>query len=810
MFKKHLKKEVSYLTNLPWEKYPYSMKGLFTVIGMNCTLCKMHVEEAVRALPGVTRAEVDLLQNRLSVQYDDTQVSPAQLIAAVQKAGYDAYEVSSAPQIPTEETTLKKRFWLSISFLIPLMLIAMAHTEVVPAGLQVLLTAPILWFNRRFFVSGFKQIFKGTPTMDSLVAVGATAAVGQSGWALCVGRQGLYFESAAMIVTLVTLGKYLEARAKAKTTRALSALAQLLPSSVQVRRNGQEKTIPRGEVKLGDILIIRAGESVGADGEVVTGECSVNEAALTGESLPQEKQPGDWLCAGTLLESGYAEVLVAKIGTETIVAQLITLVEQATASKAPITRLADKISRVFVPVVLGVSALTFGVWYAAVGNVEQALSFAICVLVISCPCALGLATPTAVAVGMGVGAKRGILIKSAAILERVRHLTTVVLDKTGTVTTGEIHVAGLSPASGQDETNLLQAALSLEQASAHPFAKALVAYAKTKGLVAQPVAGFEQFPGLGVRAGALCGGNLKAMIQWHIPVPQGAEQIATAAAHGQTVLFFAQGEKYLGSVAFSDTLKPTSRQAVELLQKAGLRVHLLTGDNAQTARFVADQLGIEIVRAEVFPHEKQAYLRTLQAAGEVVAMVGDGINDAPSLACADVGIALGSATEVAADSADIILMQNDLREVAIALALSRAMLRNIEENLFWAFFYNILCIPLAAGVLYPHFGIALHPMMAAAAMSISSLCVVTNALRLNGFKPPFQEELCMQKVLEIQGMMCGHCAAHVERALNALPGVKAKVDLVQKIARIEAASPVDDSVLIETVKNAGYEVVAIH
>ena len=779
----------------------------------------MHVEKAVRALPGVARADVNLLQNRLVINYDEGQTSSEQIVQAVENAGYGAQLVRDLHALPVDQVrVLQKRFWRSVVFLIPLMVVSMWHGLRVPVIWQLLLTLPILWINRSFFTQGFAQLFRCTPTMNSLVSLGASAALGQSLWALGTHRHhDLYFESAAMIVTLVTLGKWLEARAKSKTTDAISGLVQLLPMQAIVRRNDKELTLPLEELKEADTLLIRAGERISADGVICKGAGAVDESALTGESLPQDKQAGNAVRAGTLLISGYVKVTVQKRGSDTVLAQMISLVEQAANSKAPVARLADQISRIFVPTVLVISLVTFLGWWLCGAEVTFALSCAVCVLVISCPCALGLATPTAIMVGMGLGAKRGILIKSAEVLERARHVNTVVLDKTGTVTTGRMQVARVCPAEGVDETALLEVAYSLERPSSHPLAVALVNYClEHAGLPQHSVSQWHEFAGLGVRAqedGALLsGGNLKAMQQWGIEVPQAEKYIAQAAAQGQTVLFFARGNKYLGFIGFGDTLKPTSAEAVALLNKLGCRVVLLTGDNIPTATYVASQIGIDTVKASVLPTEKQHYLKELQAGGNIVAMVGDGINDSPSLACADVGLALGSGTDVAAASADMVLMRPDLREVATALELSRATMRNIQENLFWAFFYNVICIPLAAGVFYPLWGWKLHPMVAAGAMSFSSVCVVLNALRLNRFKPSFKDVVQgnnMHKVLEIKGMMCGHCAGHVSRALNSIPGVKATVDLNSKTATVESATPVEDSVLMAAVQNAGYEVTAI-
>ncbi len=797
------------------------MKQTFHITGMSCSACQMHVEKAVRALPGVEQADVNLLQNRLVIRYDEGKTSSQQIVQAVEEAGYGAREFVASPSVGAEPlpqaTQLKRRFFYSVILLIPLMIISMHHLPGL-TWVQLILTLPILGLNRAFFIRGFGQLFKRAPTMDSLVALGAAAALGQSLWAWCTRQpDGLYFESAAMIVTLVTLGKWLEARAKSKTTDAIEGLVKLLPAQAFIRRNGAEQRVPVNQIMPTDTLLIKAGERIAADGVIVQGTGTADEAILTGESLPQDKQPGNQVTAGTLLVSGFLEVTVQKTGADTALAQMISLVEEAANSKAPVARLADKVSQVFVPVVLGIALLTFGAWYISGAGIMFALSCAVCVLVISCPCALGLATPTAIMVGMGVGAKRGILIKSAAVLENAHRVKIVVLDKTGTVTTGQMQVAQIIPAAGISEEELLTNAVSLEKLSSHPLAISLVKQKFSReNIVLKNVSNITEFPGLGIQGQAgpalLSSGNLKAMQTWHIPVPGGEKIVAAAAEQGQTVLFFAANKKYLGAIGFSDTVKPTAREAVYLLKQAGCQVVLLTGDNAQTAAFVASETGISSVEAEVFPAQKQTYLKTRQAQGKIVAMVGDGVNDAPSLACADVGIALGSGTEVAAASADMVLMRPDLREVATALELSRATLRNIKENLFWAFFYNVICIPLAAGVFYPVWGWKLHPMIAAAAMSFSSVCVVLNALRLNRFKPSFKDVTQgnnMHKVLEIKGMMCGHCAGHVALALNSIPGVKATVDLASKTATVESATPVEDRVLMEAVQNAGYEVTAI-
>lgn len=829
------------------------MKQKFDVTGMTCSACQAHVEKAVSHLPGVRLASVNLLQNSLLAEYDEGLVSVQDIISAVRRAGYDARvqgaaRESSSVQSAAREAArdVKRRFWLSLCFLLPLMYVSMGHMVpgILPEILlhnpglfaltQFIAVLPILFLNRGFFIRGLKHLLAGTPNMDSLVALGAGAAA-VSGVAVLFqviylmqpedwtaafdASANLYFESAAMILTLVTLGKWLEARAKVKTSDAISALVRLVPAETSVLRVGKEVRIPVEGLVLGDIVPVRAGERIPADGTVTDGGGAADESALTGESVPQDKVIGAEVAAGTLLASGYVEFRVDRLGKDTVLAQIISLVEEASGSKAPIARLADRVSAVFVPAVIAISLLTCVAWAAQGADWSFALSCAIAVLVISCPCALGLATPTAIMVGTGQAAKNGILIKSAASLERAHQVTAVVLDKTGTVTTGQMKVAGVYPASSIKEEELLNQAASLERFSQHPFARALTSYADEKNVPLFQAAEFEIVPGRGVRAtegkDVLSGGNLTWMNELDVSVPQGEEILVRAAKEGCTPLFFARGGMWLGYVLFSDTVKPSAFGAVKLLKKMRLKVILLTGDNEQTARKVAQDVGIETVIAGVLPQEKEAVIRRLQNEGEVVAMAGDGINDAPALARADVGIALGAGTDVAVESADIVLMKDDLTSVPTALHLSRAVLRNIKQNLFWAFFYNVLGIPLAAGVLYLPLGWKLSPMFAAAAMSLSSVCVVTNALRLRFFKAPqlskkhVKGDNKMKKTLIIEGMVCGHCASHVERALNALPGVHAKVDLSRKAAEVESAGELDEAALREAVQNAGYEVVSI-
>lgn len=830
-------------------------KEQFNVTGMTCSACSAHVEKAVSKLPGVKKASVSLLQNKLTAEFDERETGPAAIIKAVEAAGYGAAEAVAAREAAPKEAdfsaqirSVRAQFWTSLVFLVPLFYISMGHMSGLPlpgflhgaqntgmfALTQLLLTLPVLYVNRSYFINGFKTLFRGAPNMDSLIAVGASAAAVYGVFALFQIMYGLghgdvrrasayamdlYFESAVMILTLITLGKWLEARAKGKTSAAISALVRLAPQEALVRRAGKEETVPASAIVPGDVVIVRSGARIPADGEIITGNGAVDESALTGESVPSDKTVGDAVSAGTINLEGYFEFKAARVGNDTALAQIIRLVEEANTTKAPIAKLADRVSGVFVPVVIGIALAACLVWLWAGAGVSFALSVGIAVLVISCPCALGLATPTAIMVGTGLGARRGILIKSAESLELAGRVSVVVLDKTGTVTSGKpevVHV--LAADAGEDE--LLRTAAGLEKLSQHPFARALEQAAALRGLSVPAAENFELIPGRGVRARVngreTLGGNRLLMEERGVVLSDEMRRTALeAAASGQTPLYFAADGALLGIITLADPLKPGSREAVRTLKEMGLQVILLTGDNAATAEAVAKQAGIDAVVAGVLPQGKEAEVRRLQEAGEKVAMVGDGINDAPALARADVGIALGAGTDVSIESASVVLMKDDLREVPAALQLSRAVIRNIKQNLFWAFFYNVIGIPLAAGVFYPAFGWKLNPMFAAAAMSLSSVFVVGNALRLRYFKPVFTDqttvkgEPIMKKTLVIEGMSCGHCASHVERALNSIDGVRATVNLAAKTAEVESARPVDDEQLKKAVQDAGYEVVAI-
>ncbi len=752
----------------------------FNVTGMTCAACSSAVEKAVNKLPGVQKAEVNLLAGTMKVRYAGPR-QPDAVVAAVQKAGYGAEPFAqpgaqagatgaSARANPhaQELAGMKRRLVVSFVFLIPLMYLSMGHMLGWPlpafflgaanasafALTQLLLTLPIAIVNGRFFTGGFRALFHRSPNMDSLVALGASASLGYGifalyriGWALghnAVDIAGhythqLYFESAATILTLITLGKTLEALSKGRTGAAISALLDLSPQTATLLRDGAETEVPVAEVRVGDVLAVRPGSRVPLDGVVLEGRSSVDESARTGESLPVDKAPGDEVTGATLNTSGYFTMQVRRVGEDTTLAQIIALVEEAGASKAPIAKLADRVSGVFVPIVMAIAAACFIVWLALGSGVEFALSRAVTVLVISCPCALGLATPVAIMVGTGKGAKNGILYRNAQALETLCRVDTVVLDKTGTLTVGKAHVTDVIALAGHNKGDLLFLAAGLEQRSEHPVALAVLAEAERRGIEPAPVADFKALSGLGVRGrtakGRCLGGNERLMRERSIDMAPAGNEPERLAAEGKTPLYFAFSGKLVGIIAVADLPKPDSAAAVKAMRRRGLRVVMLTGDNTRTANAVGTLVGVDETVAEVLPEDKDRHVRELQERGCKVAMVGDGINDAPALARADVGIAIGAGTDVAIESADIVLMKNTLSDAVTAIDLSRAVLRNIKQNLFWAFIYNIIGIPVAAGVFYTAFGLVLNPMFGAAAMSLSSLFVVTNALRLNTFRP---------------------------------------------------------------------------
>lgn len=848
------------------------MKQKFDVTGMTCSACSAHVEKSVCKLEGIAAVNVNLLQNSMTVEYDEAVLKTDDIIHAVESGGYGAFPqgakqadaASEAPRnVAAEEMhSMKKRLIASFCFLIPLFYISMGHMMGAPlpavllgnenimsfALTQLLLTTPVLIINKKYFTVGFKALWNRAPNMDSLIALGSSAsylysifAIYAMGWHLGRGNimqahhysMELYFESAAMILTLITVGKYMETRSKGKTSEAISKLMDLAPKMATVLRNGNETEIPVEQVIAGDIVIVRPGQSIPVDGRLLEGFSAVDESAITGESIPVEKQPGDTVIGATVNKSGYFKMEATRVGNDTTLSQIITLVEEAGASKAPIAKLADKVSGVFVPVAICIAVLAAIVWLVLGQPFAFALSIGIAVLVISCPCALGLATPTAIMVGTGKGAEYGVLIKSAESLEIAHQVNAVVLDKTGTLTEGKPVVTDVLPASSVLRNPFLRAAASLESLSEHPLAEAIVLYAKGMEIEPDAAQNLRATAGQGIEADVsgkkIFGGNLKMMQERGIDLGGFAEKAETLAAEGKTPLFFAEENKLLGVLALADTLKPTSKAAVDAFHRMGVDVVMLTGDNKRTADAIAGKLGIRAV-AEVLPQDKEQEVRRLQEEGKKVAMIGDGINDAPALTRADVGIAIGAGTDVAMESADIILMKSDLMDAVTAIQLSHATIRNIKQNLFWAFFYNVLGIPLAAGVFYHALEWKLNPMFAAAAMSFSSAFVVGNALRLKLFKPENtgapehkmitenhlsnknetnKEAINMKKVLKIEGMMCGHCTGRVEKALNEMDGVTATVSLEGKSADVTLSKDISDDALIKTVADAGYEVVDI-
>lgn len=787
------------------------MKSVFNITGMSCAACAARVDKAVSAVLGVQSVAVNLLKNTMRVEYDEKTVSPAVIVSAVERAGYGARVFGEKQPAEQRSENLEGRLIVSVCATLFLMTLTMGGMIGLPVpemsaesfGLtQFLLTLVVLFANADFFKKGFKTLFAGAPTMDSLIALGAGAAVTYSVAGLYQKQTALYFESAAMILTLVLFGRYLEAGAKSKTAQAIAELASLAPQTAVVLKNGTEQTVAIADLAVGDLIVVKTGERVAADGVVVEGAASVDESALTGESLPVQKTVGDTVKTATFAVSGRIVLRAEKIGRDTALAQIIRLVDEATSSKAPIARLADKISGIFVPVVITAAVLTFAVWMICGAGTAFALEKAIAVLVISCPCALGLATPTAIMVGTGRGAKAGVLFKSAQALETVGRADVIALDKTGTITVGKPVVTDILG----DEDEVLRLAAALETQSEHPLGRAIIERAGNLDLPA--VSGFKQIVGRGITGvinGELCAvGNAAAAID--NPFAAGAEQWKEQA---KTALFVVKGGKTIGAIAVADKVKADAKAAVERLEKAKVSVVMLTGDNEKTARAVAKQAGISAVFAEMSPQDKDAEILALQQSGHTVVMAGDGINDAPALARADVGMAMGRGTDVALDCADVVLTNNDLFSVVFAVELGRAVLKNIKENLFWAFFYNAVGIPVAAGVLYPCFGITLSPMIAAAAMSCSSISVVLNALRLRRFNLT-KGKSTMNKIVFVDGMHCAHCAAFVEKSLKAVDGVAdASVDLAGKKASVTLEKAVADDVLIKAVADAGFTAVDI-
>ena len=880
------------------------MKERFDVTGMTCSACSSHVEKSVSKLTGVENVSVNLLTNSMQVEFDENKLDTAGIIKAVEDAGYgaavkdghaksgtktsgqsDSQENSGLSAVEQNVKNMKKRLIVSLIFWIPLMYVSMGHmiyqwlnipmppftmnflhgneNAIIYAFTQFLLLLPILIANQKYFKNGFKTLWHRSPNMDSLIAIGAGAAIlygifaiYRIGYAMGHGDMAvvhqyahdLYFESAGTILTLITIGKYLETKSKGKTSEAITKLLNLAPKTVTVVRDGVEQVVDAADVGKGEIFLVKPGESVAVDGIVLEGKSSFDESAITGESIPVPKQEGDAIVSASINKSGLIRAKATKVGEDTTIAQIIRLVEEASSSKAPIAKMADKIAGVFVPAVITIALITGVIWLISGATFEFAMSTAIAVLVISCPCALGLATPVAIMVGTGKGAENGILIKSGDALETAHQIDTVVLDKTGTITQGKPVVTDIICAAGKnaDKTQLLQIAGSLEKGSEHPLAEAIVNYCETNSIALEKVTDFNALFGKGIE-GTVSGthyyaGNEKMMEEKGISLStEQKNQIRELAKQGRTPLLFADEKQFLGIVAVADVVKPTSKEAVQKFRDYGIHVIMLTGDNEVTAQAIKEQVGIDEVIAGVLPTQKEQKISALKQAGHKVAMIGDGVNDAPALASADVGIAIGAGTDVAIESADIVLMKNDLLDAVGAVKLSKAVIRNIKENLFWAFFYNSIGIPLAAGVLYPLFQIKLNPMFGAAAMSLSSVCVVSNALRLRWVKlhdakktqsEPHQDvaastiadinqhnaldnnikstnndkgESTMTTTISIEGMMCAHCQAHVEKALKEVAGVtEVTVSLENKNAVVTGDASVE--ALKQAVVDAGYEV----
>lgn len=874
---------------------------------MTCSACSARVEKATSKLEGMEAVSVNLLTNSMKVAYDEQKISMGDIIQAVEKAGYGASaaqmaagEESGKPagekkNVAQEEIKkMKGRLILSIAFLIPLMYLSMGHMMRMDFGMpvpqviesifygtenavamvfgQFLLLLPILYANRKYFSVGFRSLLHGGPNMDTLIAIGAAAATAYGCFALFRIGYGLghgdlelvhqysmdiYFESAGTILTLITVGKFLETRSKGKTSEAIEKLMDLSPRTAIVEREGKETIIPVDQVRTGEIVLIKPGASIPVDGVIIDGASSVDESVITGESIPVEKKPGDKAVSATVNKSGFLKMKASKVGEDTTINQIIRLVDEASSSKAPIAKLADKIAGVFVPTVIGIAVLATIIWLVAGASFEFALSTGIAVLVISCPCALGLATPVAIMVGTGKGAENGILIKSGEALEIAHRVDTVVMDKTGTITEGKPKVTDILTYD-TEEAQLLQLAASLEKPSEHPLAEAILRQAQEQGLSPQEIADFEAIHGQGIAArisGKLFFAGNERLLEHHkISSGQIRATLDALSDQGKTPLIFADEERVLGIIAVSDMEKATSRKAIDLFRQMKINVVMLTGDNKRVAAAIQKRLDIPSVIAEVLPEDKERHIKKLQEQGHTVAMIGDGINDAPALARADVGIAIGAGTEVAIESADAVLIKNDLLDAVTAIRLSKAVIRNIKQNLFWAFFYNCIGIPLAAGAFYMALGWQLNPMFAAAAMSLSSICVVSNALRLKFFRPEHgargsdeealqkeaepsahkeeiktreldyddssqiggmknrKEEKTMAKhetELKIEGMMCQHCKAHVEKTLNGLQGAQAEVDLDAGTAIVRSEQEIADDTFKATIEDAGYELKGI-
>lgn len=842
-------------------------KEKYSVTGMTCSACSARVEKSVRKLDGIENVTVNLLTNSMQVEYDENVLNSGTIIAAVTDSGYKAElygakadkaktNTSVSDKAQSESRSMKKRLIWSFVFLIPMMYISMHHmlyewfglpvpqivksafhstqNSVAFAFTQFLLLLPILYLNQKYYKVGFKNLFRGSPNMDSLIALGSSAAtvygifaIYRIGYGLGIGNtelvgkysMDLYFESAGMIVTLITLGKFFESRSKGKTSQAIEKLINLAPKTAVVERDGKEVTISADDLAVGDVIVVKPGESIAADGRIVFGSTSVDESAITGESIPVQKQVGDSVVSATVNKAGFFKFQATKVGADSTINQIIKLVDEASASKAPIAKLADKVSGVFVPAVITIAVLTMIIWLICGATFEFALSTGIAVLVISCPCALGLATPVAIMVGTGKGAENGILIKSGEALETAHSIDTVVMDKTGTITEGKPVVTDVIALSA-DENELIAIAAGMEKGSEHPLADAVVDYAKKKNIAFAQMTDFSAVFGKGITAkmgdDVYFAGNIALMKEQKIALDGKIQNMTDRFAdEGKTPLIFARNKDIIGIVAAMDIEKKSSRQAIELFGKMGIDVVMLTGDNKRTAEAVSKRLNIPKVIAEVLPEDKEKHIRKLQKQGHRVAMIGDGINDSPALARADVGIAIGAGTDVAIESADIVLMHSDLLDAVSAVRLSKAVIKNIKENLFWAFFYNIIGIPIAAGALYHAFGLKLSPMFGAAAMSLSSVCVVSNALRLKWFKPNrkvqenndiIEEDGKMNYEFKVEGMMCEHCQKRVTDVLSAMDGVTAvRVDLGEKKAYVKADREIGMGEFEKVITDAGYK-----
>ena len=819
-------------------------KEKYNVIGMTCSACQAHVDKAVREMNGINCVNVNLLSNSMDVEFDENIVSESDIFKAVENAGYGLSKESikdPKKKYSNDDVIekMRKRLITSLIFWIPLMYVSMHKMVNLPAPsfmenavifgfMQILLLMPIIIVNRNYFSSGFKKLAKRNPNMDSLIAIGSSAAIVYGIYAMTMIVYGhmhnnmelvhkfmhdLYFESAGTILTLITVGKYLETRSKGKTGDAINKLIDLAPKTATIVRENKEIVIPTGEIEKGDIVIIKPGNNIPVDGKVIEGESTVDESAITGESMPVFKRVGDMLISGTINKNGYMKIEADKVGEDTTLSQIIKLVEEASNSKAPISRIADRVSGVFVPIVIGIAIIATIIWLILGQSLEFALSIGISILVISCPCALGLATPVAIMVGTGKGAENGILIKSAEVLENIHNMNTFVFDKTGTITEGKPIVTDIKSLIDEDE--FIKKVYSIESNSEHPLAEAVCEMAKSKSVEKEPVENFKAVAGKGIEATInkkkYIGGNQKLLEEYKVDLKEIKSQMDSLSNDGKTVLIFACDNKLIGYIAVADTIKNTSREAIENLKKLDKEIIMITGDNKLVADSIAKDVGIEKVIAEVLPQDKQDEVDKLQKEGKKVCFIGDGINDSPALVKADIGMAIGSGTDIAIESADVVLMKSDLRDVVTAVDLSQKTISNIKLSLFWAFIYNIIGIPIAAGVLYNVNGLKLSPMIGAAAMSLSSFCVVSNALRLRFFKPRKtvnkDEEKDNMKTVYVEGMMCEHCKARVEKALSEVEGVlSANVSLEEKKASVELEKEVSDEVLKKAVEDAGYTV----